>query len=68
MPITSKCYSRRFLPFEDYLLPITIEIVTVNNEKPIGIRVTAYEPLKGTHSGLFIHVTPEYWERPSAKE
>jgi hypothetical protein len=43
-------------------------VVAVNNEKPIGIRITAYEPLKGAHSGLFIHIVQEYWERPLNKE
>lgn len=67
MPITSKCFYRKFISFENYQLPVTIEIIAINNEKPIGIRVTAYEPIKGNNSGLFIHITPEYWERPNPK-
>lgn len=58
LPLTSKCYLRKFIKFENYEIPVTIEIVTINNEKPVGIRITAYEPIKGNNSGIFIYIIP----------
>ena len=42
-------------------MPVTLELVTVKNEKPVGIRVSAYEPIKCVQTGVFIYLVPEYW-------
>jgi hypothetical protein len=68
LPLICKFFKRKFILFEEYMLPLTIELITLNTEKPVGVRVSIYEPIKGINSGLFIYVNADYWERPAEKE
>lgn len=43
------------------MLPLTIEVVSIHTEKPVGIRVSVYEPIKCINTGLFIYVNADYW-------
>lgn len=59
--ITSKSYKRRLILFEDYYIPVTIEIVTINNEIPIGIRIIAYDSANFMFMPHFIYVFSKDW-------
>ena len=58
IPFTSKLYKRYMMRHMDYFIPVTLELVTVNNYKPVGIKVSAYEPIKSAVSAVFIHIVP----------
>ncbi len=38
------------------VIPLTAGVITVNNQRPVGIKITAYDPVACFEVGYFIHV------------
>ena len=55
------CFKVHFTQMDNYLSPITASIVTLNNQIPIGLKITQYDPSNSTNKGYFIHIMPEDW-------
>jgi hypothetical protein len=66
--LNSKFFARRFIGRRDYLLPLTIELLSAGQDHPLGIRVSAYEPAKCLNTGLFIFVNFDYWKKKKEEE
>lgn len=49
---------------EDYSVPITICIVSLNLEVPVGVMITAYDISQLNETGMFITIQPDMWLRP----
>ena len=51
---------------EDYTVPITICVISLNLEVPVGVRITAYDIQQLNEVGVFLCVQPEMWLRPKS--
>lgn len=58
---------RHFMSIDHYFYPITISILSVNSQIPIGIKVQSFKTITATTDAYFIHIVPEEWLRPIKK-
>ena len=50
------------------VIPLTACVVNMNNEFPIGLRLTGYNPTTYTEASFFIHIYSEVWRWPEKME
>lgn len=50
------------------IIPITLCVVSVNNEVPVGLRLSCYSPSLCVEYGFFIHIAHHQWKWPSQIE
>ncbi len=48
-------------------MPITISLLTVNSETPVGIKIIEYDPITCRSRGFFMHIVANEWVRPYRK-
>jgi hypothetical protein len=46
---------------DNYLFPVTIGIISLNCQIPIGLKVQTYDPITLKTMGFFINVIPSQW-------
>lgn len=51
-----------------YILPLTACIVSINNQIPVGIKLTGYNPVSCYEVGFFIHLACDIWKWPEKPE
>lgn len=63
-PITESCFKTAIYQKNEYCCGLTISLLTINNEFPVGIKVNEYNPDDVISRGFFIHIVPQEWVRP----
>jgi hypothetical protein len=51
---------------EDYTIPITTCVVSLNLEVPVGIKITTFDINQLSEVGVFIKLDPDTWGRPAS--
>ena len=65
MRLTFKTSLRKMVNYQDYYSPITITLITINNEIPVGIKVSLYDQIICQEAGYFIRIYPANWKWPN---
>lgn len=58
-----KVFVRNFI-LEDYTIPVTICVISLNLEVPIGVKITAYDVEQLAETSIFVRLQPDLWIRP----
>lgn len=62
MTFISKVFKRDYV-VDEFTVPWTVSILTLNQEIPLGIRMTAYDTRRMTEVGMFVQLEPELWTK-----
>ena len=65
MKFTFKTFLRKMVKYQDYYSPVTITLITINNQLPIGIKVSLYDQIICQEAGYFIQIYPSEWKWPT---
>lgn len=53
---------------QNNVFPITASVVSVNNQTPVGIKVTCFSPIFCFEAGYFLHLRHGAWRWPQKPE
>lgn len=67
-PIVAISFVRRILEVKNQKVPVTIELVGIDNRIYLGIKVTLFDPETVSESGFFLTLKQSDWERPSSEK
>jgi hypothetical protein len=67
LPITENFFRSKLFKKDGYFIPVTISLLTINSETPVGIKIIEYDPLTCKSRGFFIHIVANEWVRPYRK-
>jgi hypothetical protein len=56
LPITENFFRSKLFKKDGYFIPVTISLLTINSETPVGIKIIEYDPLTCKSRGFFIHI------------